>query len=93
MNWIKNKLRQWLYNDENHKVKHSSILEPAVPRTLYGDPLRINVYSAEGGVVIETRKYNQIKDRENTHLYIVPDEQDLVDSLAKIITMETLRNI
>jgi hypothetical protein len=42
-------------------------------------------------MVIETRKYDRIKDVNHTKLHIVVDSEDLGNSIGKIITMEALR--
>ena len=53
--------------------------------------IRFQVYRANGGMVVETNMYDQHKDRHNRGLYIITDEQDLGKEIAKIITMESLK--
>jgi hypothetical protein len=55
------------------------------------DPMRLSIYRANGGTVVETRTYDRHKDRNQTQLHIVSHDEDLGRSLAKIITMESLR--
>jgi len=54
------------------------------------NPLRLRIFRANGGTVIETRQYDR-NDREQVQLHIIGHEEDLSHSIAKIITMETLR--
>ena len=54
------------------------------------DPIRMNIYSASGGYVIETKTYDRQKDRSNANLYIIKDDTDLGEELSKIITMTAL---
>jgi hypothetical protein len=51
----------------------------------------LNVYSASGGTIIETTKYDRQKDDHRHSLHVVTDDKELGEELAKIITMESLR--
>jgi hypothetical protein len=59
--------------------------------SLSTDPMRLSIYRANGGTVVETRTYDRHKDRNQTQLHIVSHDEDLGRSLSKIITMESLR--
>lgn len=48
------------------------------------------VFKANGGHVIEFRKYDRKTDRNNNSLHIVTPEQDLGQQIAQIITFESL---
>jgi hypothetical protein len=58
---------------------------------LDGEPLRFNIFRANGGTVVQTHVYDRQKDRSFQQLHIVGHDQDLGESLSKIITMESLR--
>lgn len=58
---------------------------------LNSNPLRIDVHHANGGMVIETRLYDRVKDRTHSSLYVIHDSQDLGEELSKIITISGLR--
>ena len=96
MNWLKLKLRNWVNsaNDiemvSNLKSKRALSIA-SESETLNTEPLRISIYRANGGTVVETRTYDRQKDRSQNQLHIVSHDQDLGHSLAKIITMESLR--
>lgn len=49
------------------------------------------IYSANGGHVVETSKYDRVKDRHHTGLHIIRDEEDIGQEISKIITLESLR--
>jgi ABC-type lipoprotein export system ATPase subunit len=53
--------------------------------------MRLNVYRAAGGVVIEARTYDPQRDRHHQSLHVITHDQDLATSLDRIITMESLR--
>jgi hypothetical protein len=49
------------------------------------------VYKASGGIVIETRAYDERKDRNNLGLYVITEDQDVGYEIGKIITYENLK--
>jgi hypothetical protein len=83
-------LRNWLNQSSEEKINMSRSLAVDQSESLSGEPLRIQVYSANGGMVVETRTYDRQKDRTNTNLYIVNDGEDLGNELGKILTMASL---
>ena len=50
-----------------------------------------NLYSANGGHVVELRNYDEKADRMKNSLHIIPHEKDLGESLNHIITYEALK--
>lgn len=95
MNWLKRRLRAWAFGvDENEKVALTTKgrgLVSVESETLSTEPLRLSIYRANGGTIVETRQYDRQKDRSQNQLHIVGNDEDLGRSLAKIITMESLR--
>ena len=58
-----------------------------------GDPaLNFRMHRAETGWIMEVHRYDRKTDRNSRGMHIVNDSEDLGDSIAKIITMETLRS-
>jgi hypothetical protein len=53
--------------------------------------VQFTVYSASGGRIIETRKYDKKTDRSSNGLYIITNDQDFGREIDKIITMEALK--
>lgn len=53
--------------------------------------IHFTVYTANGGRVIETRRYDRKTDRHTNNLYVVTGEQEFGREIDKIITMEALR--
>jgi hypothetical protein len=94
MNWLKKRLRVWAFSqDENEKKTSRGLVvsQDISGDSLSSDPLRLSIYRANGGIVVETRTYDRQKDRNQTQLHIVGHDEDLGRSLSKIITMESLR--
>ena len=55
-------------------------------------PMTFNIYRANGGSIVELRKYDNRKDHWDNQLHVIPDEADFTDTLSKIVTLETLRS-
>jgi hypothetical protein len=54
--------------------------------------IQFTVYNANGGRVVETRRYDKKSDRNSNGLYIITSEQDFGKEIDKIITMEHLKS-
>ena len=96
MNWLKRRLRIWAFSDNSTlevQRKMNTVGNDIVAsgETLSTEPLRLSIYRANGGTIVETRVYDRQKDRSQNQLHIVGHDEDLGRSLAKIITMEALR--
>jgi hypothetical protein len=84
---LKQRLRNWLMNEE---------LEQDVPQLVESDRLssegmRMQIYKASGGYVVETRTYDHHKDRNFNTMHVIREDQDLGDALGKIVMMEALK--
>jgi hypothetical protein len=93
-NWLRKKMHNFIFpSDEapptNKLSRGSDVVSSG--ETLSTEPLRLSIYRANGGTVVETRTYDRQKDRSQNQLHIVGHGDDLGHSLAKIITMESLR--
>jgi hypothetical protein len=62
-----------------------------VDRLELPDPIRFRVQQVSGGTVIETKWYDPKKDEERVKLHIVTPEENLAESIGKIVTMELLQ--
>jgi hypothetical protein len=97
MRWLKRRLRNWVNNIEDDfdeaisKRGRNSIVSTRDSHELDGEPIRFNIFRANGGTVVQTHMYDRQKDRSFQQLHIVGHDQDLGESLSKILTMESLR--
>lgn len=107
MKWLKRKIRNWMLDEDTiqgsifgieksnyakygkNSVKAS--YDSSCDQTLSGEPMRLGVFRANGGTIIETRSYDKQKDHYTTQLHIIGHDQDLGEGIAKIITLESLR--
>lgn len=53
--------------------------------------IQFTIYNANGGRIVETRRYDRQKDRSVNGLYVITGEQDFGKEIDKIITMEALK--
>jgi hypothetical protein len=97
--WLRNWIN-WIMSVEDEaenakmaKMGRGRIISTISDRddVLDGHPMRLNVYRASGGVVIEARTYDPQRDRHHQSLHVITHDQDLATCLDKIITMESLR--
>ena len=84
---LKQRIRNWLNSDD---------YEEDVPQLVEADRLssegmRLQVYKASGGYVIETRSYDHHKDRNYTSMHVITEDQDLGKALGQIVMMEALK--
>ncbi len=85
---LKQRFRNWLNSD---------LEDPDVPQLvsesnhLESDGMRLQIYKASGGYVVETRTYDRVKDRSHNTMHVITEDQDLGDALGKIVMMEALR--
>jgi len=90
-----NFFKRWLVNIGKRayeaEAPNRAVRGDEVEHRLEGNPLRMNVFRANGGTIVETSRYDEVKDRNVTQLHIVGHDQDLGESLSKIITLESLR--
>jgi len=92
-----NFFKRWLVNigkrayEEENRLEADTVVSLDHSPRLEGNPLRMNVFRANGGTIVETMRYDEVKDRNVNQLHIVGHDQDLGESLSKIITLESLR--
>lgn len=55
------------------------------------DGMNFTIHPASGGYILEYRHYDRKNDRNDNKLHIINDDQNLGESIGKIITLEILR--
>jgi hypothetical protein len=100
MKWFKKMVIRWVREDWNNSSKNSSSLSSGLQISareevscVESEPvLNFKVYSAVGGRIVEFRKYDRNRDRSETQTYIITNDQDFGERIAKIATMENLKS-
>jgi hypothetical protein len=85
---LKQRIRNWLMAEEFEEDTPQLVSEG---NQLDSDGMRLQIYKASGGFVVETRQYDRRTDRHNNTMHVVTEEQDLGQALGKIVMMEALR--
>lgn len=88
-------LRNWLTNFDGNQLVQEKVGRGISIRENDGPDnekaLHFRMWFVHGGKVIQTTRYDRVKDRNFTSMYIVTEEQDFGRELDKIITMESMR--
>jgi acetyl-CoA carboxylase carboxyltransferase component len=88
---FKQRIRNWLNDDNAIKEDMLSSGQTLEASRLDSDGMRLQIYKASGGYVVETRNYDRRTDRHNSTMHVIREDQDLGDALGKIVMMEALR--
>jgi len=98
MKWFKKLVASWAHQGnnyaevENMKTSRGLVAARDSEALCNDDPiLNFKVYSAVGGKVVEFRRYDRNKDRNDTTTYIITNDQDFGERISKIATMEKLK--
>lgn len=97
MKWFKKMLWRWASQgqeiEECHaKVPHNRLMASTDCDSVGDDPiLNFKVFSAVGGKVVEFRRYDRQRDRNDSTTYIITNDQDFGERIAKIAMMENLK--
>jgi hypothetical protein len=87
---LKQRFKEWLFDDGIDLANGIRIDEDSVQLSRETS-VRFEIHQAAGGRVVQTRRYDQRKDRHMEGLYIITPDQDFGREIDKIITMEALK--
>lgn len=90
MRWLKRKIRRWLDNDSIEIA-----CEPPIVRSGHSvdvDGINFSVMPANGGVIVQTRKYDSKTDRNQYSTHIITDSEPLAERIGHIVSLELLKN-
>ena len=95
MRWFKKLVAGWARQGREYEEdckEPSRLISTAECASINDDPvLNFKVYTAVGGKVVEFRRYDRKSDRNDSTTYIITNDQDFGDRIAKIATMEKLK--
>lgn len=86
---IKQRIRNWL-NDDQEEDDYVA-LQTVETNQLDSDGMRLQIYKASGGFVVETRRFDRRTDQNINTMHVITDDQDIGEALGKIVMMEALR--
>lgn len=85
---LRQRLRNWLMRNDDEADVPQLVAEHD---RLSSEGMRLQIYKASGGYVVETRSYDRRKDQNFNTMHVIRDDQDLGDCLGKIVMMEALQ--
>ena len=93
INWFRQKLRDFLYPQDNEVTEARTPRRGVLVRGsgLDSRGMSFTIHPANGGYVLEYSAYDDKTDRHNHNLHIIPSDQDMGQGIAHIITLEMLR--
>ena len=93
INWIKRQLYNWgnTQTPSPDRKYISSRRGNHSPAEFNSDPLRLNIYFAAGGTIVESCMFDRKTDHTQSSLHIVGSDENLGESIAHIITLELLK--
>lgn len=90
INWLRNKIKNFVFPPEEAEGKLATV---TVDESGFRDDrsLRFDITSARGGIILSMRHYDDRTDRTHYQNYVIPDGEDVAQSVAHIVSMELLR--
>lgn len=86
---IKQRIRNWLNSDDYNEVS-VCVEDSDVEIRDQENSMNFNVVSASGGRIVQVRYYDRKSDRTVTKLHIITPDENLAESLAHILAIETM---
>ena len=102
-NWFRQRLLHFLIDAEDSRpsrIGRGNISVSLIDDTLCDDspsnidlpdPIIFKVQAVSGGTIVESRWYDHKKDENRVKLHIITQDENLAESIGKIVTMELLQ--
>jgi len=88
---LKQKFKDWIFNDGSDADNADICIDEDNIQLSRERSIKFEIHNANGGRVVQTRRYDAQKDRHFENLYVITSDQDFGRELEKIMTMEALR--
>lgn len=87
---FREKFRNWLFREEYTKA--TPYYEEVVStRPNFDGGMNFTIHKASGGLVVNVHFYDNVRDRSESNLYVIPEDEQIGENLSKILTMENLK--
>jgi hypothetical protein len=81
----------WSMSDRHDRHDREDIAMPEDACRISATGIKFEVYRANGGTVIETRRVDRRSGDSLYELHVISGEQDIGEEIGRIITMEALK--
>jgi hypothetical protein len=88
---LKQRFKDWIFDDKVVTGNDDICIDEDSVNLSRERSIKFEIHNANGGRVVQTRRYDAQKDRHFENLYVITSDQDFGRELDKIITMEALR--
>jgi hypothetical protein len=92
MRWLKNKLRNWINSDDYPVAITNSSSKIRVSDEPDVDGMRFTIMKANGGIILQSRKYDRRRDESDCSTYIITDDEPYAERIGQIVSMEILKS-
>jgi hypothetical protein len=87
---LKQRFRNWLMNDDDEYSMPINVVMEDEHDIRSDDAINFTVINAAGGRIVKVSYYDQRNDRNRQSLHLITPDENLAESLAHILTLETL---
>ena len=87
---LKQRFKDWLFDESPPDSNYVTVDEDSIQLSR-DKSIRFEIHAANGGRIVQTRRYDSQKDRHIENLYIITSDMEFGREIDKIITMEALR--
>ena len=91
--WFDRMCREsWQRAQEEREINDAPVPTPIYDHhSIDAEGMNIRIFGATGGTIVEFRRYDRIKDRHDTKMYVISGEQNFSEELAKVVSLEMIR--
>ena len=91
-NWLRQKLKNFLYPDNDVELVSSNRLSVTSDNYNEDNTLKFSVTPARGGIIVSVRNYNRKKDTSENTVHVIHDDEDVAHRVSEIVSLSLLRN-
>ena len=88
---FKQRFKDWLFAEPPDLEANYVRVDEESIQLDRGSSIRFTVHHANGGRVVQTRRYDEVKDRTIENLYVITNDKEFGYEIDKIIVMEGMR--
>jgi hypothetical protein len=88
---LRQRFRDWLFEERNNANDYAISIDEESVQLDRSSSIKFTVHHANGGRVVQTRRYDEVKDRHIENLYVITNDKEFGQEVDKIIVMEGLR--